>query len=1128
MKKYYLYILISILLLTPSLNATEKISLQLKWKHGFQFAGYYAAKEKGFYKEEGLEVELFERDLSSKKHYIDLVAQGDRDYGVADTSLILDYEKGKPVVLLSQIFQKSPSVLLTLKDSNIISPYDLKNKKVSFNHDSVGDAPIYLMFKKLYNELDFQNTPIGNDYSKLINKEVDAITAYISDQPFWFKERGIGVNIINPNDYGVDFYGDNLFTSKEELEKNPERVKKMIRATLKGWRYALSHKEEMIDIILEKYSKKKSREHLLYEGKMTELLILPKLIELGKIDRKKLHTIYNHYKDVAFAKSTKDIDNLVYSLKSSSGGYSNEEESYLESKKVLKVAALKTFPPFSYLEDDKLKGFSIDYVNTLTEKIGIKTEFVVAPWPKLLQMIKSEEIDFIPYIAKNKEREAFIDFTNFKSLVYSLGLATKSGSDIEGIKSLFGKKLAVIRKTFFHTYIEKNFPEITLVFTKSTEDAIKLVSRGKVDAFIGSIPSINFYMQKNWISNVEVMDIKDLGMSTQTDLYMGVSKGNSTLKSILEKAHKKLDYAEETRLKKRWMEQKPNEIISFLNHDEVRYLKIIKEIKICVDPNWKPYSYIGNDNKFSGITADYFKLFSQKLDTAFTLVPTKTFQESIQKLESSKCDIIPSHVLTPATKKQFLHTQAYLTSPRVYVVRGESEFIRDFREIANKKIGVLKEGGAKEVLKKLYSNAENIVEFTKLSDGLQGVSSGEIDTFVGFLGTVSHSIQKEGFQDIKIGGKLPSDVELGVLVNKEHELLVTIFNKMIETLNEEDRTNIYKKWTSVKYEKGVDYTILWQVLALASIIILLILYRNRSIELLNIQLIKANKEIDSKRHELSAQQKMVDKYILITTTDLNGIITYANEAFCRVSGFSQEELIGNKHNILKHRDMPDNVYKKLWNSISAGQSWQGELKNSKKDGSTLWVTVYIEAIYNSDKEKIGYRAIREDITDKKKIEELSIRDKLTGLYNRLKIDEILLDEIEKFHTQSVPFSVILLDLDDFKSVNDTYGHDIGDYVLKEISNVVKSSVREKDFVGRWGGEEFVVVCSQTSLEATKIVAETIRRKIQEKSFKRVGRKTASIGVTEFNETDTFISVFKRVDEALYKAKHNGKNRVEVL
>ena len=177
-------------------QAPETVRIQLKWYHQFQFAGFYAAVEQGYYEDEGLNVILQERDANID--HISAVINGEAEYGVADAGLLLVRKQGAPVVLVAQIFQHSPQVFITLKDSGIISPYEMKNKKVmldkAFQDDTILTATLNDMLGTLDNVVDIPRS-YGQEVEQLIAGDVDVIGGYMSNEPFVLQEKGYPVNI---------------------------------------------------------------------------------------------------------------------------------------------------------------------------------------------------------------------------------------------------------------------------------------------------------------------------------------------------------------------------------------------------------------------------------------------------------------------------------------------------------------------------------------------------------------------------------------------------------------------------------------------------------------------------------------------------------------------------------------------------------------------------------------------------------------------------------------------------------------------------------------------------------------------------------------------------------------------
>lgn len=166
-----------------------------------------------------------------------------------------------------------------------------------------------------------------------------------------------------------------------------------------------------------------------------------------------------------------------------------------------------------------------------------------------------------------------------------------------------------------------------------------------------------------------------------------------------------------------------------------------------------------------------------------------------------------------------------------------------------------------------------------------------------------------------------------------------------------------------------------------------------------------------------------------------------------------------------------------------------------------------------------------DITAKKQLEKLSSTDMLTGIFNRRKIEELLNIEILRSRRHQRNLSIIMLDIDHFKHINDNFGHHAGDIVLQQVVNVIKNTLRQSDMFGRYGGEEFLIVCPETSQDEAMIVAEKVRSAVDDFKFDVVEHKTISLGVSEFSYEDTLEELVKKADTALYLSKAEGRNRV---
>ena len=249
--------------------ALDSVSMQLKWKHQFQFAGYYQALEQGFYRDAGLDVTI--REGGPGIDVAETVASGKADFGVCSASVLREWTMGRRLVVLAAIFQRSPAVILVARRADINSVSDLRGRTLM---DTPGSDEIAAMLKR--EGVDYEALPRvaheGNPRD-LLSGRADAMIAYSTSEPFVLEQLGEAYRTFSPAASGIDFYGDNLCTSEAEVKAHPDQVAAFRAASVKGWAYALANKDATVDLIIRSYSNKKSREALLFEAEQTEILV---------------------------------------------------------------------------------------------------------------------------------------------------------------------------------------------------------------------------------------------------------------------------------------------------------------------------------------------------------------------------------------------------------------------------------------------------------------------------------------------------------------------------------------------------------------------------------------------------------------------------------------------------------------------------------------------------------------------------------------------------------------------------------------------------------------------------------------------------------------------------------------
>lgn len=547
--------------------------LQLKWLHQFQFAGYYAALEKGFYKDVGLDVDIRERDI--EKNNIQQVIDGEVDYSIADSVLLLYKAKGEPVVIVAPIFQHSPNVLMTLKSSGLDSPYDLKNKNITFYKENIDGFGIFAMLKSLNVKPSMTRIKDENSYMDFVNKKTDAYPGYLTNEPFFLKQMGMSVNIINPANYGFDLYGDMLFTSTKEATEHPKRVQKFKEASLKGWNYAFEHKEEIVGLIKKKYAKEKSLKHLRYEADALEQMSQYKTIPLGTVDKGRIRYSLDIYKKYGFIKNNIPIEEYIFDpakkAKTPTTFLTNQEQEYLKKKEVIKMCIDPDWMPLEANDNGKHIGMTADYLSLMQELIKIPIKMVSTKnWTESLEFGKARKCDIFSLVMPTKERLKYLDFTKPYLSIPFVIVTNLDELFISDITKVVDKKIGIVKGYAFGEILKERYPNMNLIEVENIKDGLDKVESGKLFGFIDTLATMGYYIQKDYIGQLKIA-----GKFDETwDLGIGTRNDEPILKDIFDKAIKQVGAEKKQEILNKWVS---------VNYDKgVNYNLVLKWLAVII------------------------------------------------------------------------------------------------------------------------------------------------------------------------------------------------------------------------------------------------------------------------------------------------------------------------------------------------------------------------------------------------------------------------------------------------------------------------------------------------------------------------------------------------------------------
>ncbi|MDD4330587.1 MAG: transporter substrate-binding domain-containing protein [Aliarcobacter sp.] len=846
-------------------NELKKVTLQLEWKHQFEFAGFYAAIEQGYYKDVGLDVEI--REFREDINIIQEVLSGNATFGISSSALILEKLNKKPVVLIASYFKQNALTLVTKPE--IKTPADLKNKKIMAVDWEMGHTSLGVILKDAgITPSDY--TLVKHDFNveKFVSGEVDAMSVFTTSQPYELDKLGVKYNILNPANFGIYSYDVELFTSEDVINSDTQKVKNFVEATNKGWEYAFKNKEEVVELIYNKYSKKKTKESLLFEANQTEKIFKTNVFKIGAIAPELIKLNADMYTNLGLVNKDYDIttilNNYYFDINNKMQNILTLEEKNYIKNSIIKVHNELNWPPLNYNKDGKAMGYSIDYMNLLASKVGLTIEYISGPnWNDFLEMIKENKIDVMLNIGKTENREKYLNFSTPYAKTFDTVFTKKDINNFKSLDDFKGKNLAVIKGFYEEELLKRYYPNINLILVEDSMAGLKKLAYGEVDGFIDNFVVANYFMENSLISNLKVaFEIKNNRFNL--NMHLATNKNNKVLQEILEKAEKEITLDEEIELKKKW--RNTNSIESKttipLSMEEEDYLSKKETITMCVDPDWEPFEVLDKNGKHIGIAADIIKLISSKLNIELKIIPTKTWEESIEFSKVKKCDLMSFLNETPQRKEWLNFTEPIYKDPNVIIGRLDSPIIKDLSKI-KASIAIPKGTAMYERFQKDFPKLI-IIPVNSEDEAFKLVEEKKADLTVRSMIISAFNIKEKGFFNLKILNQ-PENYEnhLRIGVIKDEPVLKDILNKAIVTLTKEEIQNIINKWVAIKYEKVEDYTYLWISITFIIILLVFFLYRQYLLKhnnnFLQNEVLKRTQQLETSNQILKEKKNELNK-----------------------------------------------------------------------------------------------------------------------------------------------------------------------------------------------------------------------------------------------------------------------------
>ena len=921
------------------------------------------------------------------------------------------------------------------------------------------------------------------------------------------------------------------------------------------------------------------------------------------------------------------------------------EKQYIRDNQTITVHNEMNWPPFNFNEDGDAKGYSIDYMNLLANKVGLKIKYISGyTWNEFMTKIKNHDLDVMLNIVKTQKREKFINFTESYLNVMSAIYTTKQNvSKINTVEDLNGKTLAIPKGFYHQELFEKYYPNVKLLLTKNHLESLENLAIGKADATVGVMSVLDYLINKNFISNVKIaakIDKKEF----YSIMHIGVRDDKTMLNTIIQKGMDEITNEEVIELEQKWFGF-TQKIDAKLTKKEKEFIRKNPIIKVHNELNWPPFNY-NEDGVPMGYSIEYMNLVTKSVGLKVDYISGPSWDEFMGMIKNKELDVMLNIVKTSSRKKYINFTDPYLFATAViYTNENKNINVKNITDLSGKIVAIPRGFFYQELFEKYFPNVLLLLT-RNYTEALESVAAGKADATIGELGVLDFLIKQYFIPNVKIAASIKDKRFLSIMhigVRDDKPILKDILQKGMNSISEAQIIELREKWVE---EDAIENAVFRftkdekRYLKKKENITMCVSPNRKPFESINslnysgavadvIEVMrkklgydfkviptKSWKEslafIKAKKCELLPfvmKTQTKEEYLSFTTPYINSslaIATKENEAFIEnieelqdkkvavVYEYASADIIKKeniqvvevnsiKEGLIKVRKgevfgLVDNVHtignvikENAFYDLKIDGNLNKELKWSmatNKENITL-LNILNKTLFSIDKQiikdiykkhtliksyvevvdywliaKISFLAFiivlvllyrnvtlknysKKIISINRELEVVSTTDGLTNMYNRRKIEAILDEQIKIAKRDKNNLSIIMLDIDNFKSINDKYGHEYGDRTLISFSKILKDNIRPTDSVGRWGGEEFLIVCSHSDEKIASVLADRLKEIIQNHKFETIGTCTASFGVAQFEEIYTKSNLISYADAAMYKAKKEGRNNVIV-
>lgn len=644
-----------------------------------------------------------------------------------------------------------------------------------------------------------------------------------------------------------------------------------------------------------------------------------------------------------------------------------QEKAWIANNPKLIVRTSSNWPPFEYKGvNGNPSGSTIDMLTAIGERTGLNIEAQMGRWPDNLRAFRSGKVDLLAGVKYLETREKFGHYSDNYTQVLDYFFAHESLRDVP-FEQLIHKRIAIPKAYATLQFIRQKFPTLEIVEVDNLYDAVDKVLEGKAELIFNNYQTVSYILHQESIT--EIVPIKSMRHIGKSPIHILIRQDAPILKSIINKGLASITLAE----KERFMQAhigltttintdrvSENELV--LSAEEKEYLIANPMITMTGDPHWLPYEGIDSHGNYIGIVADILDIFERRLGISIERNIGTTWQDSVSLFQHKKVDLISETFDSNSTDKS-LYSNVYLSSPIVVIMRDDQRYVSDLQSISHLKMALIRDYG----YTKQISNTFPEHQFTKLNSiegGLTAVATGRVDVLFATLAQASYHIANMGMNNVRIVGDTPFKTELAFGAHEDNKILISIFNKTLNSISSVEKQAIINRWSKDKFVSHVDYVSIVVIILGALLLIAIIVWWYQRL----ISEIRARQEAQS---HYKALLNLLPTQVMII--DHHGLIKSVNAQVLRDYDVKDAVFYDTPFTDLLHTSSPFDYFTKQIKTSGFEQvitefCWQDKINSM--------MLSMLEISYDN---KPAYLALAVDITERITMEKMIIEAKNTAI-----------------------------------------------------------------------------------------------------------------------------------------------------